>query len=699
MKLTPPATAPVASKRPQSDVHHGISRADDYAWLRDENWREVMRDPDVLDKDIRAYLEAENAYTETALAPVAELREVLFKEMKGRIKEDDSSVPSPDGAFAYYTRFVEGAQHPLFCRRPRESEGQEEILLDANKEAEGEAYFRVGDVDHAPTHGLVAWSADRKGSEYFTVRLRDMATGKDLADEVPDTSPGIAWDATGASFLYTQVDEEHRPLKVFRHVVGTAAAEDKLVYEEEDEGFFVGVGKTQSGKWLVISSHDHQTSECRLIPADAPETAPLLVAPREEAVEYDIEHDEPRARFLILTNADEAEDFKIVEAPEEAPGRANWRDFVPHRPGTLLLHHTAYRGHHVRLERRDGLPRIAVRRLEDGAEHEIGFEEEAYDLNMGAGFEYDTTRLRFSYSSMTTPAEVYDYDMETRERTFRKRQEVPSGHNPADYVTRRIFARASDGETVPISLVHRKGLSLDGSAPCLLYGYGSYGISIPASFSTTCLSLVDRGFVYAIAHIRGGKEKGYRWYTDGKLLKKRNSFTDFIAAGEYLAKEGFTSRGNIVAHGGSAGGMLMGAVSNMAPDLFKGIVAEVPFVDVLATILDATLPLTPPEWNEWGNPIESKEAYDYMASYSPYDNVKAQSYPHLFALGGLTDPRVTYWEPAKWVAKLRELKTNDTITLLHINMDAGHGGASGRFERLKEVARVHAFALAVTEKA
>ncbi|ABS62467.1 Oligopeptidase B [Parvibaculum lavamentivorans DS-1] len=699
MKLTPPAVAPLAPKRPQTDVHHGISRTDDYAWLRDENWREVMRDPAVLDTDIRAYLDAENAYTEAALKPVAELRETLFKEMKGRIKEDDSSVPSPDGAFAYYTRFVEGAQHPLFCRRPREAEAGEEILLDANKEAEGEAYFKIGDVDHAPTHKLIAWSADRKGSEYFTVRLRDAATGKDLADEVPDTSPGIAWDAAGTSFLYTQVDDEHRPLKVFRHVVGTAASEDTLVYEEEDEGFFVGVGKTQSGKWLVISSHDHQTSECRLIPADAPETAPLLVAPREEAVEYDIEHDEPRERFLILTNADGAEDFKIVEAPEAAPGRENWRDFVPHRPGTLVLHHVAYRGHHVRLERRDGLPRIAVRRLADGAEHEIGFDEEAYDLNMGAGYEYDTTRLRFSYSSMTTPAEVYDYDVETRERTFRKRQEVPSGHNPADYETRRIFARASDGEMVPISLVHRKGLSLDGSAPCLLYGYGSYGISIPASFSTTCLSLVDRGFVYAIAHIRGGKEKGYRWYTDGKLNKKRNTFTDFIAAGEHLAKEGFTSRGNIVAHGGSAGGMLMGAVSNMAPDLFKGILAEVPFVDVLATILDASLPLTPPEWNEWGNPIESKEAYEYMASYSPYDNVKPQAYPHLFALGGLTDPRVTYWEPAKWVAKLRELKTGDAVTLLHINMEAGHGGASGRFERLKEVARVYAFALAVTERA
>ncbi|WP_339832264.1 S9 family peptidase [uncultured Parvibaculum sp.] len=698
MKLTPPAVAPRAEKRPQSDTHHGITRIDDYAWLRDANWREVMRDPDVLDPDIRAYLEAENAYAEEALKPVAELRETLFAEMKGRIKEDDSSVPSPDGAFAYYTRFEEGAQHPIFCRRPRDAESGEEIVLDANKEAEDTDYFRIGDVDHDPTQRLAAWSADRIGSEYFTVRLRDVASGKDLDDEVPDTSPGIAWDAAGESFLYTQVDDEHRPLKVFRHVVGTPASDDTLVYEEKDEGFFVGVGKVQSGRWLVISSHDHQTSELYLIPADAPGTPPRLVAPREDGVEYDLEHDAPRGRFLILTNAD-AEDFKIAEAPEEAPERANWRDFIPHRPGTLVLDHVAYRDHHVRLERRDGLPRIAIRRLADGAEHEIAFEEEAYDLNMGAGYEYETRQTRFAYSSMTTPAEVYDYDLESRARTLRKRQEVPSGHNPADYVTRRIFATAPDGAQVPVSILTRNDLALDGSAPCLLYGYGAYGISIPASFSTTCLSLVDRGFVYAIAHIRGGKEKGYRWYSDGKLMKKRNTFTDFISAGEHLAAQGFTSRGKIVAHGGSAGGMLMGAVANMAPDLFKGIVAEVPFVDVLATILDASLPLTPPEWNEWGNPIESREAYDYMASYSPYDNVKPQAYPHLFALGGLTDPRVTYWEPAKWVAKLRALKTDDHVTLLHINMDAGHGGKSGRFERLKEVARVHAFALAVTEKA
>ena len=701
MKLTPPADAPSARKIPATDTHHGITRTDDYAWLRDENWREVMRDPAVLDTEIRAYLEAENGYTDKTLEPLSELREALFQEMKARIKEDDSSVPSPDGDYAYYTRYEEGAQHPIFCRRPRTAEDNagEEIVLNGNVEAEGEAYFKLGDVAHAPTHRLVAWSADRKGSEYFTIRLRDLETGKDLADEVPDTSGGIVWDAAGTSFFYTQVDEEHRPLKVFRHVVGTLADADTLVYEEKDPSFFASVGETQSRKYIVIDTHDHQTSEIYLIPADSPELTLRLVATREEGVEYDLEHDADRQRFLILTNAEGAEDFKVMEAPETTPEREHWKDYIPHKPGTLVLGHVAFRNHYARMERHGGLPRIAIRHLRDEEEHQIAFEEEAYDLSLGAGYEYDTPLMRFSYSSMTTPAEVYDYDMATRERTLRKRQEVPSGHNPADYVTLRIFAKADDGEEVPISILHHKDTPLDGSAPCLLYGYGSYGISIPASFSIAALSLADRGFVYAIAHIRGGKDKGYRWYTQGKLFNKKNTFTDFIAAGEHLAAKKLTSRGNIVAQGGSAGGMLMGAVANMAPDLFKGIIAEVPFVDVLATILDASLPLTPPEWNEWGNPIESREAYEYMASYSPYDNVTAQAYPHLFALGGLTDPRVTYWEPAKWVAKLRELKTDNNVLMLHINMDAGHGGASGRFERLKEVARVFAFALAVTERA
>lgn len=694
MKLTPPAVAPKADIRPVTDTHHGIVRSDDYAWLRDKDWREVMREPDALDKDIRAYLEAENAYTEATVAPLEALRETLFAEMKGRIKEDDASVPTRDGAYEYYSRFGEGSQHPIFCRKGADGD---EVLLDCNAEAEGQAYFHIGDVDHAPTHARLGWSADLKGSEYFTIKVRDLATGRDLDDVVDDTAGGIVWDASGTSFFYVHVDDEHRPLKVFRHVVGTPASDDKLVYEEKDTAFYVGVGKTSSGRYITIDIHDHQTSEIWLVPADAPDTAPVLVNARAHGIEYDIEDDAPRGRFLILTNADDAEDFKLVEAPHGSPARAHWRDVVAHRAGTLILGQAVTKDFHARMERREGLSRIVIRTLADGGEHEIAFDEEAYDLSLSPGYEYDTAMTRFTYNSMTTPRETYDYDMGTREKVLRKRQDVPSGHEPSDYVTRRIFATARDGAKVPVSLLYAKGTKLDGSAPCLLYGYGSYGISIPSSFSVTALSLVDRGFVYAIAHIRGGKDKGYGWYNAGKLMNKRNTFEDFIAAGEHLAAEKFTSRGHIVAQGGSAGGMLMGAVANMAPDLFSGIIAEVPFVDVMATMLDASLPLTPPEWHEWGNPLTSEEAYRYMASYSPYDNVGAQAYPHIFALGGLTDPRVTYWEPAKWVAKLRALRSDTRLTMLKINMEAGHGGASGRFDRLKEVALVYAFAIAVSE--
>jgi oligopeptidase B len=450
----------------------------------------------------------------------------------------------------------------------------------------------------------------------------------------------------------------------------------------------------RQGRFVVIDSHDHATTEIRLVPADRPDAQPIVVLPRTPGHEYGVEHwgDD----LVITTNSAGAEDFRIVTVPIDRMGdEAAWRELVPHVPGRLILETVAYAGHLVRLERADGLPRIVVRRRADGAEHTIAFDEEAYSLGLSAGYEFDTTTVRFTYSSMTTPAQVYDYDMETRARVLRKTQEIPSGHDPAHYVTRRLAARATDGEMVPISVLYRADTPLDGTAPLLLYGYGSYGISIPASFSTTRLSLVDRGFVYAIAHIRGGKDKGYRWYTDGKHKKKPNTFTDFIAAGEHLVAAGYTRRGRIVANGGSAGGMLMGAVANMAPDLFLGLIADVPFVDVLNTMLDASLPLTPPEWPEWGNPIESAEDFAIIRSYSPYDNVAAKAYPHILAFGGLTDPRVTYWEPAKWVARLRERKTDPNLLILKINMEAGHGGASGRFEQLKEIAFDYAFALKI----
>ncbi|MFN3251021.1 S9 family peptidase [Roseibium album] len=690
------AFPPRAQARPQTHQTHGISRQDDYGWLRADNWQEVMRDPSVLDPDIRAYLEAENAYQDAIMEPTRELQERLFAEMRGRIKEDDSSVPAPDGKFAYGMKFETGGQQPIFFRTPRDG-GEETILLHGDKEADGKAYFRIGGASQSPDHKLLAWAYDDKGSEYYSLQIRDVASGKDLDYSIADTGGGGVFSTDGRFVFYVRLDDNHRPSKLFRHEIGTDPAGDVLVHEEEDAGFFMGVGKTQSGDTILIDIHDHETSEVWMIPADQPELPPVLIAPRDTGVEYSVE--DHGDTLYILTNLGDAEDFKIVTAPKATPGREFWSDLVQHKPGCLILSHCVYKTFMTRLEREDGLPRIVIRRLADNIEHSVEFDEEAYSLGLGGGYEFDTTVIRFSYSSMTTPSQTFDYDVQTRERLLRKEQEVPSGHDASDYVTRRLMAPAADGETVPVSILYHKDTKLDGSAPLLLYGYGSYGITIPASFNTNSLSLVDRGFVYAIAHIRGGKDKGFRWYKDGRRETKKNTFTDFIAAADHLVAENFTAHDRIVAQGGSAGGMLMGAVSNMAPDKFGGIIAEVPFVDVLETMLDDTLPLTPPEWPEWGNPITDKTAYEYIASYSPYDNVGTKDYPAILAVAGLTDPRVTYWEPAKWVAKLRAVKSGDSLLMLKTNMEAGHGGASGRFDRLKEVALVQAFALMVTGKA
>lgn len=691
-----PALPPIATRQPVVSTDHGISRTDDYAWLRADNWQQVMRDPSVLAPDIREYLLAENAYTSASMADVEALRLDLFAEMRGRIKEDDSSVPAPDGPYAYAVRYSEGDEHPTLMRSNRDG-GDEQVILDTNLLASDRAYFRLGGATHSPDHRLVAYAFDDKGSEYFTLRIRDVGSGEDLADIIPATAGGAVWAEDGKSLFYVWVDDNHRPAKLFRHIVGTDPADDTLVYAEPDPGFFLGVGKSQSGRYILIDSHDHETSEVRLLDAHDPSGEPTLIEARQTAVEYNVDHGNDR--LYILTNADGAEDYKIVTAPPAHPGRENWRDLVPHRDGRLLLHHVVFKDFLVFLERENGLPRIAIRQIATGEEHAIAFDEEAYSLGIIDGYEFDTATLRFAYSSMTTPSRVYDYDMIERTRLLRKEDEIPSGHDPSDYITRRVYAAAPDGETVPISLLYRRDTPIDGTAPCLLYGYGAYGISIPASFSTSRLSLVDRGFIHAIAHIRGGKDKGYRWYATGRREKKMNTFTDFISAAEFLSRDGFASAHQIVGWGGSAGGMLIGAVANMAPDLFAGLIAEVPFVDVLATMLDDSLPLTPPEWMEWGNPIDNAEAYRTIAAYSPYDNVSAQAYPAILALAGLTDPRVTYWEPAKWVAKLRALKTDDRLLVLKTNMDAGHGGAAGRFDRLHETAFAAAFALTVLGRA
>ncbi|MDP6603860.1 MAG: S9 family peptidase [Rhodospirillales bacterium] len=686
---------PVAPRRPAKSVRHGDTQIDDYAWLRDDNWEAVMRDPGVLTPGIRAYLEAENAYAEAALAPDAELRGTLVQEMRARIKEDDSTVPATDGAFAYYTRYDSGGQHPVFCRHPIRG-GGEEILLDANEEAKGHAFYRLATCIHSPDHRLLAYTVDLNGSEYYEVHFRDLETGTELADRMTRAQGDIVWAGDSRTVFYTVHDDHHRPSRVFRHAIGDDPDDDVLVYEESDPGFFVGIDKTESRAFVLIVAHDNTTTEVRILDADAPSAEARLIALREPGIEYDVADVEDR--FLIRTNADGAEDFKIVEAPIASPTPDAWTDVVPHRLGSLIRAQLAFADHLVRLERIDGRPRIVVRRLATAEEHEIAFDEDAFELGIVPGYEFATTTLRFIYTSPTTPRRTYDYDMETRGRTLRKEDVIPSGHDPDAYCAERIFAISHDGERVPVSILRSRDAVVDGESPLLLYGYGSYGFATPASFSANRFSLVDRGFIYAIAHVRGGMERGYRWYREGKLAKKTNTFLDFIAAAEALIEAGYARAGNIAAHGGSAGGMLVGAVANMRPDLFRAIVAEVPFVDVLNTMCDAALPLTPPEWGEWGNPITDADAYRTILAYSPYENVCAQAYPSILALAGISDPRVTYWEPAKWVAKLRAIKTDDNLVVLRTNMTAGHAGASGRFDRLEEVALVYAFLLTAFER-
>ncbi len=692
------AKPPVAARKDHSTVRHGETMADPYHWLRDQDWQRVMREPEALTPEIRDYLEAENAYTDAILAPLSKLRQDLVAEMKGRIKQDDSSVPTPDGAYEYYRRFETGAEYPRYCRRKRDDAGSETVLLDCAAEAEGEEFFRLGDCEHRPDHGQLAYSVDLNGSEYYTVHIADLESGDLLPDRIERIQGEVVWSNDGKWLFYILLDDNHRPSKVFRHRIGDDAANDALVYEETDPAFYLSIWQTESRRFVAIEAQDHSlTGEVRVIDADDPTGEAVLVAARESGVDYEIS--ERDGQFLILTNADGAEDFKIATAPAGPASRETWQDLIPHQPGRLIKSMLVFKDFLARLEMVDALPRIVIRRFDDGSEHEIAFEEEAYDLGLMPGYEYDTTTLRFAYSSPATPTQVFDYDMATRERTLRKQEEIPSGHDPEAYVVRRLSAKSHDGTDVPVTVLHAKDTAIDGSAPLLLYGYGSYGLSIPASFAPNRFSLVDRGFVYAIAHIRGGRDRGQHWYLNGKLASKKNTFLDFIAAGEHLIAENYSSTGALVAHGGSAGGMLVGAVANMRPDLFKGIVADVPFVDVINTMCDADLPLTPGEWSEWGDPITDETAFRYMKSYSPYDNVAAQDYPNILAMAGLTDPRVTYWEPAKWIARLRATKTDDNLTLLHTNMHAGHAGASGRFSKLDEVALIYAFALLVSGKA
>ncbi|MEO1475750.1 MAG: S9 family peptidase, partial [Pseudomonadota bacterium] len=608
----------------------GRTRLDPYAWLKDENWQTVMRDPSVLRADIREYLEAENAYTKTLLEePLEDLQQTLLAEMRGRIKEDDSSVPSVDGPYAYYTRYREGGEYPIFARRDAarafDEEAPETILFDGDEEAKGSTYFHIGGIGHSPDHKWLAFAIDRQGSEFYTLKVRNIETGEELPFEVDKTTGGLVWNAGSDAIYWVERNENGRSCAVHKRALHDTA--DTLIYREQDDGFFVGVGKSQSDEIIFVTANDHTTSEWRWLRADAEDPTTKLVAERRAGHEYSVCHHDDA--FYILTNLDDAVDFKVMRAELNDTDLTQWDDIIPHAPGTLILDIMSLKDYLIRLERNEGLPRIIIRKRSDGSEHSIAFEEAAYALGLSGGYEFDTSQMRFSYSSPTTPGQVFDYQIDTTERSLRKTQTIPSGHSPSEYVCERLMATADDGSEIPVTLLRHANTPNDGTAPLLLYGYGSYGITIPAGFSTSRLSLVDRGFVFAIAHIRGGTSKGYQWYLDGKLDKKTNTFSDFVRVAEKLIADKYTSAGQIVGMGGSAGGLLMGAVSNLAPQLFGGIVAAVPFVDVLNTMSDETLPLTPPEWPEWGNPLTDETAYDQIAAYSPYDQVGDKPYPQM----------------------------------------------------------------------
>jgi oligopeptidase B len=692
MSTEPPAEPPSAKQIPSQRTFHGDTVTDEYAWLAAKD------DPDTID-----YLRAENAYAEAATAGLDSLRDQIFEEIKARTQESDLSVPVRKGDWWHYSRTVEGKQYAVHCRRavapgevipPMAADGQplpgEEELLDGNELAVGHDFFSLGAFRSSPDQRWLAYSTDFTGNERFTIRIKDLETGQTLPDEIPDTFAGCAWSRDASTLFYVTVDAAWRPYRVWRHRIGTPAEQDTMVFEEPDEHFHVYVSLTRSERFVLIKSASVLTTEVRMCDAATPEASFSVVTPRRQGLDYDVE--DAGDQLLILHN-DGAENFEIATAPVTEP--AAWTPLVPHRADTRLLDVAAFADFIVVYFRRDGLTGLRMLRRDGNGEHEVAFPEPVYRVGPGPNPEYQASRFRLSYTSLVTPGSVYDCDMATGGLTLLKRQPVlpsPAGeeYRPEDYEQHREWAVGADGTRIPISLVCRRGTPRDGSAPALLYGYGSYEISRDPSFSIPVLSLLDRGFVYAIAHIRGGGEMGRSWYTDGKMLRKKNTFTDFIACAQRLVRQGWTSSGRLVARGGSAGGLLMGAVANMAPEAFAGIVAQVPFVDALTTILDPSLPLTVTEWEEWGDPLHDPEVYAYMKSYTPYENVTGQVYPPIFALTGLNDTRVTYHEPAKWIARLRSVAKGGPF-LLKTEMEAGHGGRSGRYDAWREEALVLAW--------
>jgi len=684
---------PIAKRIPHHHEIHGVTLSDDYDWLRADNWQACVDDPALLPDDIKQYLQSENLWYESVMTDTDSLQKTLLAEMKARILADDVSLPDSEGQWSYVERYHGEQEHPSYWRYPRKtsfSESSAQLLIDFNVESEGLDYFDPGDVEYSPDHTHLAWSVDVTGSEKYTVYIRDLSTGKD--DDVIYDVESIVWGSERYLF-YTRVDQDHRPSCVLRHELGTDSSFDALVYEENDSRFFCSVWSSLSKEYVFISIDMNDQSEVLFIPINHILSAPQLIEPRAEGVEYTVEHQGDR--FLIRTNVDAAVDFKIVEAPCHSPSRAYWQDWLAYTPGRMVLDHYAYRNWVMWLERENALPCICYRHNDSAEVRRIKFDEEAFSISLEPLLEYSESAFNFDYESPAAPSQTYRFNMFDGSQTLLREDKIPSGHKPDDYVVLRRFAKTSDDELVPLTILHHKNTRIDGTAPCWLTAYGAYGSSYPATFSTTRLSLVDRGFVFAIAHVRGGQEKGRAWYDAARFEGKPRSVDDLIAVGEYLVTEQFTAAGKIVINGGSAGGLLIAAALNRQTKLWGGAVADVPFVDVLNTMLDDTLPLTPGEWSQWGNPIEEKQAFLDIQSYSPYENVQAKEYPPMLVTAGVSDPRVTYWEPAKWVARHRHLRDDEQILLLKTNMYTGHFGEAGRYASLTDVASEQAFALKI----
>ena len=669
---------------------HNEELIDNYSWIKQKDWKEVILNPNKLNAQVKKYLDEENLFKENQLKDIKDIEKKLFEELKSKIKNEDNSVPKKDGDYFYGYKYNKNSEYPIYYRK-NIIKNSEEIILDCEKKSKTHTYFNVASISHSHNHKSVAYNIDTNGSEYFSIFVEDIDKKEILSPEIKNTTGDIIWSLDNNYIFYVGLDQNHRPTKVFKHKIGSDTNKDLLIYEEKDPSFFCSINLSKTKKYLFIRTADHETSEYLFINLQLNETTPVLFKKRIKKIEYDLEHHEKF--FLISTNIDEAKNFKIMISHEQSYQK--WEEFIAYEKDNLILDFILLKDWLVRLERTEGSENIIILNLNNKDQHKISFDEEAYNLSLDHGYEYETDTFRYSYSSPTTPKSIFDYDCKLKKQELKKTQEVPSGHNKDDYICKKIFATAHDNEKIPITILYKKGVKLDSNNYLLLYGYGSYGISIPSNFSTNRLSLVDRGIVYAIAHIRGGKEKGYEWYENGKLLNKKNTFLDFISCAKKLCEDKYTSPKKIIAQGGSAGGLLMGYIANESPDLFLGIIAQVPFVDICNTMLDEDLPLTVTEIPEWGDIKNDKKSFLYVKSYSPYDNVKKQNYPHMLVTGGISDPRVTYWEMTKWVAKLRENKTDNNLLLLHMNMTAGHSGASGRFDYLKEIAMEYGFVLKI----